>query len=85
MMTSNYARIKFGIGNDFPKGTQVDFVLGTFTEEENKLIEEKIDYVGEMIKSFCLQGLDRTMNQYNKKWQAGLGSADFFWLAVRLW
>ena len=34
---------------------------------ENKLIEEKLDYVGEMIKSFCLQGLDRTMNQFNKK------------------
>lgn len=67
MMTQNYARIKFGIGNDFPKGAQVDFVLGTFSEEDNKIIEEKLDYVGEMIKSFCLQGLDRTMNQYNKK------------------
>ncbi|MBQ3926583.1 MAG: aminoacyl-tRNA hydrolase [Bacteroidaceae bacterium] len=67
MMTQNYARIKFGIGNDFPKGTQIDFVLGQFTDEDNKLIEEKLDYVGEMIKSFCLQGLDRTMNQYNKK------------------
>ena len=67
MMTPTYARIKFGIGNDFPKGTQIDFVLGQFTDEDNKLIEEKLDYVGEMIKSFCLQGLDRTMNQYNKK------------------
>jgi PTH1 family peptidyl-tRNA hydrolase len=67
MMTQNYARIKFGIGNDFPKGTQVDFVLGTFSEEDNQIVEEKLEYVGEMIKSFCLQGLDRTMNQYNKK------------------
>lgn len=67
MMTQNYARIKFGIGNEFPKGTQVDFVLGQFSDEDNKLIDEKLDYVGEMIKSFCLQGLDRTMNQYNKK------------------
>ena len=67
MMTQNYARIKFGIGNEFPKGTQVDFVLGKFSEEDNKLIAEKLDYVGEMIQSFCLQGLDRTMNQYNKK------------------
>lgn len=67
MMTQNYARIKFGIGNDFPKGAQVDFVLGTFSEEDNKLIEAKMDYVGEMIKSFCLQGLVRTMNLYNKK------------------
>lgn len=67
MMTQNYARIKFGIGNDFPKGAQVDFVLGTFSDEDNKLIGEKMEYVGDMIKSFCLQGLARTMNQYNKK------------------
>ncbi|MCH5174499.1 MAG: aminoacyl-tRNA hydrolase [Prevotellaceae bacterium] len=67
LMTQTYARIKFGIGNDFPKGRQVDFVLGTFSDEENKIIDEKLDYVGDMIKSFCLQGLERTMNQYNKK------------------
>lgn len=67
MMTQNYARIKFGIGNDFPKGAQVDFVLGQFSDEDNKVIDEKVEYVGEMIKSFCLQGLERTMNQYNKK------------------
>lgn len=67
MMTQNYARIKFGIGNDFPKGAQVNFVLGTFSDEDNKLIGEKMEYVGDMIKSFCLQGLARTMNQYNKK------------------
>ena len=67
MMTQNYARIKFGIGNEFSRGAQVDFVLGQFSDEDNKVVEEKLDYVGEMIKSFCLQGLDRTMNQYNKK------------------
>ena len=67
MMTPNYARIKFGIGNEFSRGAQVDFVLGQFSDEDNKVVEEKLDYVGEMIKSFCLQGLDRTMNQYNKK------------------
>lgn len=65
--TPNYARIKFGIGNDYPKGAQADFVLGQFSDEDNKLIDEKLEYAGEMIKSFCLQGLDRTMNQYNKK------------------
>ena len=67
MMTQQYARIKFGIGNDFPKGAQVDFVLGEFSDEEKAVVNERIDYVGEMIKSFCLQGLERTMNQYNKK------------------
>ena len=65
--TANYARIKFGIGNDFPKGGQIDFVLGKFSDEDLSVITEKVEYVGEMIKSFCLQGLDRTMNQYNKK------------------
>ncbi len=65
--TQSYARIKFGIGNDFPKGGQVDFVLGKFSDEDNKIVDEKLDYVGEMIKSFCLAGLDVTMNQYNKK------------------
>lgn len=67
LMTQTYARIKFGIGNDFPKGRQIDFVLGTFSDEEYKIIDEKLDYVGDMIKSFCLQGLERTMNLYNKK------------------
>lgn len=67
LMTSDYARVKFGIGNDFPRGGQVDFVLGTFSDEDNKIIDEKAEYVGDMIKSFCLQGLARTMNQYNKK------------------
>lgn len=67
LMTSAYARVKFGIGNDYPRGCQADFVLGFFSDDDNKVIDEKADYVGEMIKSFCLQGLDRTMNQYNKK------------------
>ena len=65
--TENYSRIKFGIGNDFPKGGQIDFVLGKFSDEDQKIIDEKLDYVGEMIKSFCLAGLTVTMNQYNKK------------------
>lgn len=65
--TANYARIKFGIGNEFPRGGQIDFVLGQFSDEDKTIIAERADYVGDMIKSFCLQGLDRTMNQYNKK------------------
>jgi len=67
VLGAQYARIKFGIGNDYPKGAQADFVLGKFSDDDNKVIDEKLEYVGEMIKSFCLQGLDRTMNQYNKK------------------
>jgi len=67
MMTPNYARIRFGIGNDYPRGAQADFVLSAFNDEDEKIVEEKLEYVGDMMKSFCLQGLDRTMNQYNKK------------------
>lgn len=65
--TNAYARIKFGIGNDFPRGAQADFVLSKFSDEDQTIVNERMEYVGEMIKSFCLQGLDRTMNQYNKK------------------
>ena len=65
--TQNYARLRFGIGNDFPKGAQVDYVLGTFDEEDRKLMPERLELAGEIIKSFCLAGLNLTMNQYNNK------------------
>lgn len=65
--TQNYARLRFGIGNDFPRGGQVDYVLGHFTEEDWKIMEERLKAAGEIIKSFCLAGIDITMNQYNKK------------------
>ncbi len=67
LLTQMYARIKFGIGNDFPHGAQANFVLSEFSDEDRTVVNEKIDYVIEMIKSFCLQGLDRTMNLYNRK------------------
>ena len=69
--TTNYARLRFGIGNDFGKGHQVDFVLGTFDSEEQKAVEAQVETVGEIIKSFCFAGLARTMNQFNKKSQGG--------------
>ena len=65
--TNNYARLRFGIGNDFGKGQQVDFVLGTFDNDEQKAVDEQIETVCDIIKSFCFVGLARTMNQYNKK------------------
>lgn len=64
--TQNYARLRFGIGNDFPKGAQVDYVLGNFDEEDRKQMPERLELAGEIIKSFCLAGLNLTMNQYNK-------------------
>ena len=63
--TQNYARLRFGIGNDFPKGAQVDYVLGNFDEEDRKQMPERLELAGEIIKSFCLAGLNLTMNQYN--------------------
>ena len=71
--TTNYARLRFGIGNDFGKGHQVDFVLGTFDGEEQKAVDAQVETVGEIIKSFCFAGLARTMNHFNKKGSGGAG------------
>ena len=65
--TQNYARLRFGIGNDFPRGVQIDFVLGHFSEEDTRLMPERLEMAGEIVKSFCLAGLNITMNQYNNK------------------
>ena len=65
--TQQYARLRFGIGNDFPKGGQVDFVLGEFGEQDLALMDERLDMAGEMGKSFALSGIQFTMNHYNKK------------------
>ena len=65
--TQNYARLRFGIGSDFPRGGQVDYVLGQFTEENLKTMDERVAMAIEMIKSFCLAGIQITMNQFNKK------------------
>lgn len=65
--TQNFARLRFGIGNDFPMGAQIKFVLDPFPAEEMKVIDETIPVAVECIKSFCLAGLSITMNQYNKK------------------
>lgn len=65
--TQAYARLRFGIGNDFPRGGQIDYVLGHFSEEDLKTMDERVELACEMIKSFCLAGIQITMNQYNKK------------------
>lgn len=65
--TQKYARLRFGIGNDFPRGGQVDFVLGEFTNEDLKTMDERLELAGEMVKSFALSGIQFTMNHFNKK------------------
>ena len=65
--TENYARVRFGIGNNFSRGAQCNFVLGKWTDEEQKLLPERLKVTSEIIPSFCLQGIDHTMNLYNGK------------------
>ncbi len=65
--TSFYARVRFGIGNEYSRGAQINFVLGEWTDEEIQQIPEKLNLVKEIIPSFCLAGIERTMNQYNGK------------------
>lgn len=65
--TQNYARIRFGIGNEFPKGTQIDYVLGNFTDEQEELMPERIKIAIDAIKAFCLSGLTFAMNNYSNK------------------
>lgn len=65
--TQAYARLRFGIGNDFPRGMQIDYVLGHFSEEDWKTMPERLKMAGDIVKSFCLAGIQITMNQYNKK------------------
>ncbi len=65
--TQDYARLRFGIGNDFPRGTQIDYVLGHFTAEEEKLMPERINIAVDAVKTFCLAGIQTAMNTYNNK------------------
>lgn len=65
--TQNYNRLRFGIGNDFNRGGQVDYVLGKFKQEELNEMPDKLKQSIEIIKSFCLAGIQITMNQFNNK------------------
>lgn len=67
LSTEGYARLKFGIGNDFPRGGQVDFVLGRFSPEDEKVVDEKALVAIDAIKAFALSGLQFAMNHYNGK------------------
>ena len=64
---NQYSRLRFGVGGDFPRGHQVDYVLGDFSDEENKLMPERLKLFGDAVLSFVSIGVDRTMNTYNGK------------------
>ena len=67
LQTQNYARFRFGIGNDYPKGRQVEHVLGKWNDEEFAKLPERLEKSGKAVVSFAMAGLNNTMNTFNGK------------------
>ncbi len=67
LQTATYNRFRFGISDAFSKGKQIDYVLGEWTEEEEKQLKERLDVATKAIESFGLAGINITMNTYNGK------------------
>lgn len=66
LIGQDFARLRIGIGNEYPRGGQIDWVLGHYSEDDMQTLQPTINIAIEIIKSFVLQGIDETMNQYNK-------------------
>jgi len=64
---NNYSRLRFGIGSDYTRGKQIDYVLGKWAPEQSAAIPERAELAAEIIKSFCLAGMQTTMNEFNNK------------------
>jgi PTH1 family peptidyl-tRNA hydrolase len=64
--SNQYPRLRFGVGNQYPKGRQVEFVLGKWKNTEEPVVQEKIEKSADIIESFASIGIARTMNEYNK-------------------
>ncbi|WP_068597076.1 aminoacyl-tRNA hydrolase [Vaginella massiliensis] len=67
LQTTNYPRLRFGVGNKFLKGQQIDYVLGAWTEEEQLAFQERVKLASDAALSFVFNGLNNTMNLYNGK------------------
>lgn len=67
LIGQDYPRLRVGIGNDFPRGGQIDWVLGRFSESDMAVLQPSIETSIEVIKSFVLAGISTTMNMYNHK------------------
>lgn len=67
LQTSQYNRFRFGVGADFGKGKQVDYVLGEWNDEERKALPERFKIASDIIRSFVFAGIKNTMNQFNGK------------------
>jgi len=65
--TQEYCRLRFGIGDNFSRGRQAEYVLSPFEPEELEVMPERIKQAAEIIRSFCLAGIELTMTQYNNK------------------
>lgn len=65
--TTVYPRLRFGVGSTFQKGNQINYVLGKWSEEEEKTLKERISIASEAVKAFAFMGLERCMNLYNNK------------------
>jgi PTH1 family peptidyl-tRNA hydrolase len=65
--TSIYPRLRFGISNAFSKGSQVNYVLGTWSEEELKTLDERVRVAADAVRAFSFVGLERCMNEFNNK------------------
>jgi peptidyl-tRNA hydrolase, PTH1 family len=63
--TTQYAKLRFGIGNHYPKGKQADFVLGKWAKEEEPVVKKKIETCVEAIEAFATAGIATAMNTYN--------------------
>ena len=64
--TDKYPKLRFGIGNDYPKGMQADFVLSKWLKKEEPIVKLKIEKSVESIESFAINGIENTMNEINK-------------------
>ena len=67
LSSNQYPRLRIGVGNNFPKGKQIDYVLGEWTEEEDLVLNQKMKIINEMVLSFCFAGIENTMNDFNNK------------------
>ena len=68
--TQNYNRLRVGVGQEFGRGQQVDYVLGRFTDEQAAALEPALKTACDAVRCYVTQGIDRTMNLYNKKGNA---------------
>ena len=65
--TSQYPRIRFGVGSEFKQGSQVDYVLGEWNIDETNLLTERLEHLIKMIENFTTIGAARTMSEFNNK------------------